>query len=125
MANLPKGALRSVKKALKAQGATPRKQVVGSYGSKQVQETGERPTRTRSYNIRVHDLVEYRPYDHSHILMDWQVGQVVAIGQVSHVTTGYRNGVTEETYKILGPDGLGIQEILGRNVRMISRPEGA
>jgi hypothetical protein len=120
MANLPKGALRSVKKALKAQGATPRKQVVGSYGSKQVQETGERPTRTRSYNIRVHDLVEYRPYDHSHILMDWQVGQVVGINQ-----TPARSGVSETTYRILGPDGLGIQEIAGRNVRMISRPEGA
>jgi len=32
--------------------------------------------------------------------------------------------VTEITYRILGPDGVGIQEILGRNVRMISRPEG-
>ena len=67
-----------------------------------------------------HDLVEYRPYDQSHILMDWQIGQVVGINQ-----TPTYSGVSETTYKILGPDGLGIQEIAGRNVRMISRPEGA
>lgn len=119
MANLPKGALRNVRKAMKAQGG-PQKQVRGEYGAKQVQATGIRPTRTRSYNIRVHDLVEYRPYDHGHILMDWQVGQVVGINQ-----TPTYSGVTEVTYRILGPDGIGIQEILGRNVRMISRPEGA
>ena len=121
MAKLPKGALRGVKRAMKAQGTTPQKQVRADYGAKRVQETGQRPTRTRSYNIRVHDLVEYRPYDHSFVLMDWQVGQVVGINQSPNLYAG----LTEETYRILGPDGVGIQEILGRNVRMISRPEGA
>jgi hypothetical protein len=120
MANLPRGALRGVRKAMRAQGITPKKEVKEGYASKSVQQTGDKPTRVRSYNIRVHDLVGYRPYDHSHILMDWQVGQVVGINQ-----TPARSGVSETTYRILGPDGLGIQEILGRNVRMISRPEGA
>ena len=123
MANLPKGALRSVRKAMKAQGG-PQKQVKADYGAKTIHEVGQRPTRTRSYNIRVHDLVEYRPYDHSHVLMDWQVGQVVGINVGINQTPTY-SGVSEVTYRILGPDGVGIQEILGRNVRMISRPEGA
>lgn len=120
MANLPKGTLRSVRKAMKAQGGGPQKEVKADYGAKTVHEVGVRPTRIRSYNIRVHDLVEYRPYDHSHILMDWQVGQVVGVNQAPT-----HSGVTEITYRILGPDGVGIQEIMGRNVRMISRPEGA
>ena len=120
MANLPKGTLRSVRKAMKAQGGGPQKEVKADYGAKTVHEVGVRPTRIRSYNIRVHDLVEYRPYDHSHILMDWQVGQVVGVNQ-----TPTHSGVTEITYRILGPDGVGIQEIMGRKVRMISRTEGA
>jgi hypothetical protein len=119
MANLPKGALRSVRKAMKAQGG-PQKQVKAEYGAKSVQAMGSRPSRIRSYNVRIHDLVEYRPYDQGHILMDWQIGQVVGVNQ-----TPTYSGVTEITYRILGPDGIGIQEILGRNVRMISRPEGA
>ena len=119
MAKLPKGALRGVRKAMKAQGG-PQKQVKAEYGAKSVQAMGSRPSRIRSYNVRIHDLVEYRPYDHSYVLMDWQIGQVVGINQ-----TPTYSGVSETTYKILGPDGLGIQEIAGRNVRMISRPEGA
>ena len=121
MAKLPKGALRGVRRAMKAQGGPqPIKQVKTSYGSKSVQETGTRPSRVRSYNIKVNDLVEYRPFDHSRLLMDWQVGQVVGINQ-----TPTYSGVSEITYRILGPDGIGIQEVLGRNVRMICRPEEA
>jgi hypothetical protein len=119
MAKLPKGALRGVRKAMKAQGG-PQKQVKAEYGAKSVQAMGSRPNRIRSYNVRIHDLVEYRPYDHSYVLMDWQIGQVVGINQ-----TPTYSGVSETTYRILGPDGIGIQEILGRNVRMISRPEDA
>lgn len=119
MAKLPKGALRGVRRAMKAQGG-PQKQVKAEYGAKSVQAMGSRPNRIRSYNVRIHDLVEYRPYDQGHILMDWQIGQVVGINQ-----TPTYSGVSETTYRILGPDGIGIQEILGRNVRMISRPEDA
>ena len=79
MANLPRGALRGVRKAMRAQGITPKKEVKEGYASKSVQQTGDKPTRVRSYNVKVNDLVEYRPYDHSHVLMDWQIGQVVGI----------------------------------------------
>lgn len=115
MANLPKGALRSVKKSLKAQGAGPQKQKMGDFGSKQVEEKGSRPTRLKSYNIRVNDLVEFRV----HSTAPWLVGQVVGINEISH----HWSGLTERTYHILGPDGIGLQNVHGMNVRMIVRPE--
>jgi len=115
MANLPKGALRSVKKALKDQGGGPSK-VKGKEGTplRVKQETGQRPTRLKSYNIRVNDLVEFKDMNGA-----WLVGQVVGINEIPH----HWSGITERTYHILGPDGIGLQNVHGMNVRMIVRPE--
>lgn len=115
MANLPKGALRGVKRALKEQGTGPQRQKMSDFGAKQVQAKGDRPTRLRSYNVKVHDLVEFRVREGE----PWQTGQVVGINQIRDPW----NDATETTYHILGPEGLGLQNIYGRNVRMIVRLE--
>ena len=113
MAKLPKGALRGVKKAMKEQGSGPQKQVKADFGSKSVTVNGDRPSRLRSYNIKVHDLVEFKAPGSK----VWHVGEVVGINTVSHIHTN----MEENTYHILGPDGLGIQNVHGNSVRMICR----
>lgn len=112
MAKLPKGALRGVKRAMKDQ--LPQKQVRADFGSKSVTiGGGSRPSRLRSYNIKLHDLVEYKPPG----VDSWLVGEVVGINTIPDI----HSNVAENTYHILGPDGYGVQNVWGRNVRMISR----
>ena len=115
MVKLPKSALRGVKSAMKEMGGGPQRQKMSDFGSKSVEAKGTRPGRVRAYNIKVQDLVEFRIREGP----PWQVGQVVGVNTIPDIYTG----IVETTYHILGPDNLGMQNLHGRNVRMIVRPE--